>query len=70
MEAENKLELSKAKGYVHLLEARTEAEILIERLNMIITDLIAINQEDQLDEFLNRYTDKFLFAGFKHIRLD
>lgn len=70
MEKTNSLELSKAKGYAHLLEAKTEAQMLIERLDVIIADLVMINNESQLDEFLNRYTDKFLFAGLKHIRLD
>ena len=69
MTQSNEFFLRKADAYKMIAEAKTEAQVLIERLNMMITDLVMCDTEEQLQQYGERYSNDFLLSGFKHISL-
>ena len=69
METNKDFFLRKADAYKMLAEAITEAHIIIERLDMMIADLIMAQNDDEFKQYAERYTEDFLHSGFKHLRL-
>lgn len=69
METKKEFFVRKANTYQMLAEARTEAHILIERLEMMMTDLIVCEDDEQFKQYAERYNEDFLHSGFNHIRL-